>query len=45
MLRNPSGRLLHYTEYSLTLSSPCTSQHEHEQKDRTKTSADSPDHI
>ena len=27
------------------LASPCTSEHKHEQKDRTKTLAESPDHI
>ena len=45
MLRraNAIGRLLHYTKNSL--SSPCTSLHKHEQKDRTKTLAESPDHI
>ena len=45
MLRrgNAIGRLLHYTKNSL--SSPCTTQHKHEQKDRTKTLAESPDHI
>ena len=32
---NSIGRLLHYTKNSL--SSPCTSLHKHEQKDRTKT--------
>ena len=45
MLRrgNAIGRLLHYTKNSL--SSPCTSLHKHEQKDTTKTLAESPDHI
>ena len=37
------GRLLHYTKNSL--SSPCTSQHKHEQKDKTKTLVKFPDHI
>ena len=36
------GRLLH-TKYSL--SSPCTSQHKHEQKDKTNTFVKYPDHI
>ena len=37
------GRLLHYTKNSL--SSPCTSQHKHEQKDKTKTLVKFPDHA
>ena len=37
------GRLLHYTKNSL--SSPCTSQHKHEQKDKTKTLVKFPDHV
>ena len=38
------GGLLHFTKNSL--SSPCTSQHKHERKDRTlKTLAESPDLI
>ena len=37
------GRLLHYTKSSL--SSPCTSQHKHEQKDKTKTLVKFPDHV
>ena len=37
------GRLLHYTKNSL--SSPCTGQHKHEQKDKTKTLVKFPDHI
>ena len=40
---NAIGRLLHYTKNSL--SSTCTSQHKHEQKDRTKTLAEFLDHI
>ena len=37
------GRLLHYTKNSL--SSPCTSQHKHEQKDKTKTLVKFPDYV
>ena len=37
------GRLLHYTKNSL--SSPCTSQHKHGQKDKTKTLVKFPDHV
>ena len=36
-------RLLYYTKNSL--SSPCTSQHKHEQKDKTKTLVKFPDHV
>ena len=36
-------RSLHYTKNSL--SSPCTSQHKHEQKDKTKTLVKFPDHV
>ena len=36
-------RLLHYTKNSL--SSTCTSQHKHEQKDKTKTLFKFPDHV
>ena len=38
------GRLLHYAAKNL-LSSPCTSLNKHEQKDRTKTLAEFPDHV
>ena len=40
---DPIGRLLHYTKNSL--SSPCTSQHKHEQNDKTKTLVKFPDHV
>ena len=40
---NAIGPLLHYIKNSL--SSPCTSLHKHEQKDRTKTLTEAPDHI
>ena len=39
---NTIGGLLHYTKNSL--SSLCTSQHKHKQKDRTKMSGESPEH-
>ena len=35
--------IAHYTKNSL--SSPCTSQHKHEQKDKTKTLVKFPDHV
>ena len=31
--------------YQKFIASPCTSQHKHEQKDKTKTLVKSPDHV
>ena len=38
------GLLLHYAK-NLLSSPPCTSLHKHEQKDRTKTLVEFPDHV
>ena len=43
LVSNAIGGLLHYTKNSL--SSPCTTLYKHEQKDKSKSLVEFPDHI